>query len=252
MKLDNKIAIVTGGASGLGEAIARGFARDGAAVAIADLNIDAARSFAELLASTGAKAIAVPLNVADVASVKACVAKVTEQLGPIDILVNCAGIAHVQPFVDTAIEDYDRVHKINVRGTFLMAQEVVRTMLGRSGNVINIASSAGRRGNYGLSAYGSGKAAIIRLTEIMAVELAVHGIRVNAIAPGPIDTPLVLAHLDAAGRASWNSVVPMRRFGKPEEIATVASFLASTDASFITGHCLDADGGFHAGGILEP
>jgi len=244
MKLDHTICLITGGASGLGEAIARGFVRDGASVAIADVNIGAARDLAAQLTSTGAKAIAVPLDVADVASVNACVTKVTQQLGPVDVLVNCAGIAHVQPFLDTAVEDYDRVHNINVRGSFLVAQAVARSMVGRGGTVINIASSAGRRGNYGLSAYGSGKAAIIRMTEIMAVELAEHGIRVNAIAPGPIDTPMVLAHLDAAG--------PMRRFGRPEEIATTAIFLASADASFITGHCLDVDGGFHAGGILGP
>jgi 3-oxoacyl-[acyl-carrier protein] reductase len=252
MKLKGKIALVTGGASGLGEAIAMDFVREGAAVAVADVNFKAASALAEQLTAQGGKAVAVPLDVANVASVKECVAATISQLGPIDILVNSAGIARLKAFLETTVEDYDLVHNINVRGTFLMAQEVTRTMVGRGGNVINLASASGRRGNYGRTAYGPGKAAIIRLTEIMAVELSEHHIRVNVIAPGPIETPIVAANLTEAGRVSWTSVVPMGRFGRPEEIATAATFLASADSSFVTGHCLDVDGGFYAGGILKP
>jgi NAD(P)-dependent dehydrogenase (short-subunit alcohol dehydrogenase family) len=138
-----------------------------------------------------------------------------------------------------------------VRGSFLVAQEVAKRMVGRGGNIINIASASGRRGNYGRTVYGTGKAGIIRMTEIMAVELAEHNIRVNVIAPGPIETPIVAGQMTEEGKKSWTNVVPMARWGQPEEIATAASFLASDEASFITGHCLDVDGGYFAGGILK-
>ncbi len=252
MKLEGKVALITGGASGLGESTAEHFAREGAAVVVVDLDIERAQEVAGRLASAGAKAIAVQVDVADAGQIESCVADVLMKLGKIDVLVNSAGIARLRPFLETSIEDFDLVHKVNVRGTFLMGQLVARSMVGRGGNIINVASASGRRGNYGRTAYGTGKAAIILLTEIMAVELAPHHIRVNSIAPGPIETPIVAPQLTKEGRESWMSVVPMNRWGRPEEIATAAVFLASSDSSFVTGHCLDVDGGFFAGGILRP
>lgn len=251
MKLQGKIALITGGASGLGEAIAHDFVKNGATVAIVDVDADGAARVASDITADGGKAIALTLDVSDETQVPAIVAEVAETLGPVDILVNSAGIARLIPFLDVTVEDFDLVHNVNVRGTFLVAQEVAKRMVGRGGNIINIASASGRRGNYGRTVYGTGKAGVIRLTEIMAVELAQHDIRVNVIAPGPIETPIVAPQLTEEGRKNWTDVVPMARWGRPEEIATAASFLASDEASFVTGHCLDVDGGFFAGGILK-
>lgn len=251
MKLQGKVALITGGASGLGEAIAHDFVKHGAAVAIVDMNaVEAARVMNDITAK-GGRAISLTLDVSDETAVPGVVAEVSEALGPIDILVNSAGIARLIPFLEVRVEDFDLVHNVNVRGTFLVAQEVAKRMVGRGGNIINIASSSGRRGNYGRTVYGTGKAGVVRLTEIMAVELAEHDIRVNVIAPGPIETPIVAGQMTEEGKKSWTNVVPMARWGRPEEIATAATFLACDDASFITGHCLDVDGGFFAGGILK-
>jgi len=251
MKLDGKIALITGGASGLGEAIAHDYVKNGAAVVIADVNGDAAKNVSHAINAKGGRAIALQVDVSDEASVLRLVDNAVAQLGSIDMLVNSAGIAKLIPFLEVRVADFDLVHNVNVRGTFLVAQAAAKQMVGRGGAIINIASASGRRGNYGRTVYGPGKAAVVRLTEIMAIELAEHHIRVNVIAPGPIETPIVAPNLTEEGRKSWTNVVPMARWGRPEEIATVATFLACDDSSFVTGHCLDVDGGFFAGGILK-
>ncbi len=251
MKLDGKIALITGGASGLGEAIAHDYVKNGAAVVIGDVNGDAANRVADDINAKGGRAIALEVDVSDESSVLRLVDDAVARLGPIDILVNSAGIAKLIPFLEVRVADFDLVQNVNVRGTFLVAQAVAKQMVGRGGVIINIASASGRRGNYGRTVYGPGKAAVVRLTEIMAIELAEHDIRVNVIAPGPIETPIVAPNLTEEGRKSWTNVVPMARWGRPDEIATVATFLACDDSSFVTGHCLDVDGGFFAGGILK-
>lgn len=251
MKLSGKVALITGGASGLGSAIASEFAREGATVAIADINFEAAEAVSRELRANHANAFAVAVDVRDQAQIRTAVEKTIQHFGCIDILVNSAGIARIAPFLEMAVEDFDLVNAVNLRGTFIMAQEVAKRMVGRGGTIINLASASGRRGSYGRAAYGPGKAAVILLTEVMAVELAEHGIRVNALAPGPIETPIVAANLPASGRLNWTSVVPMGRFGQPGEVARAALFLACEDASFVTGHTLDVDGGFRAGGILK-
>jgi NAD(P)-dependent dehydrogenase (short-subunit alcohol dehydrogenase family) len=252
MRLSGKTVLVTGGASGLGRAIATEFVREGAAVLIADINLGDAEALSRELREKNGNAIAIEIDVRDPVQIRAAVGMASDRLGSIDILVNSAGIARLKPFLEMSIEDFDLVHEVNLRGTFIVGQEVARRMVGRGGSIINISSASGRRGSYGRTAYGPGKAGVILLTEIMAVELAEHGIRVNALAPGPIETPIVAAQLTEAGRLNWTSVVPMARFGRPDEVARAAVFLACEDPSFITGHTLDVDGGYCAGGILKP
>jgi NAD(P)-dependent dehydrogenase (short-subunit alcohol dehydrogenase family) len=251
MRLENKTALVTGGASGLGYAIAKEFTLQGATVMIADIDGAASLRAADDIAAVGQKPLVTPLDVREPGNVLRATQDALERLGSIDILVNSAGVARLRPFLDMTVDDFDLVHAVNLRGTFLVGQAVARIMVGRGGSIINIASASGRRGSFGRTAYGPGKAGVILLTGIMAVELAQHGIRVNGIAPGPIETPIVAAQLTDSGRALWTSVVPMARFGQPVEVAKAALFLACNDSSYMTGTTLDVDGGFAAGGILK-
>jgi NAD(P)-dependent dehydrogenase (short-subunit alcohol dehydrogenase family) len=232
MQLQNKVAVVTGAASGLGAAIAARFAREGARVIAAD--IAAGSPYA--------------LDVADSGSCAALVRRVMQEKGRIDYLVNSAGIGADVPFLDTTPELFDRIIAVNLRGTFLIGQACARVM-GAGGAIVNIASVSGMRGNTGRTAYGASKGGVITMTQVMAAELASRGIRVNAISPGPVDTPLVEKMHDAEIRAIYARAIPMQRYGKPEEIACAALFLCSNDASYITGHVLVVDGGFMGGGI---
>lgn len=252
MKLLGKTALITGGASGIGRAIAQQLAEEGAAIAILDANAEKAEAAARELTAQGHKAWSTIADVRDEASIDAAVASVLA-LGDIHILVNSAGIGVLASFLDTTAELFDRVHAINMRGSFLVARAVARSMVDRkvAGSIIHIGSASGIRGNAGRTAYGVGKAGIGMLTKIMAVELAVHGIRTNAIAPGPIETPLATGAHSSAARDSWLNELPIRRYGTPQEVARVALFLASDDSSYVTGHILSVDGGFAASGILE-
>ena len=252
MKLTGKTAVITGGASGIGRAIAEEFAKEGATIAIVDVNREKAQSTAAALVAQGHHAWSTVADVRDEASINAAVASILGK-GNIDILVNSAGIGVLASFLTTTSEMFDIVHAINMRGTFLFAQAVARSMVDRgvAGSIINIGSASGIRGNAGRTAYGVGKAGIGMLTKIMAVELAVHGIRTNAIAPGPIETPLATGAHSSAARDSWLNELPIRRYGTPEEVARVALFLASADSSYVTGHILSVDGGFAASGILD-
>lgn len=173
--------------------------------------------------------------------------------GRLDILVNSAGIGRDIPFLDTPLAEFDRLIAVNLRGTFLVGQVAARHMVQSGGGaIVNIASVSGLRGNRGRAAYGASKGGVVTLSQVMAVELAGCGVRVNVIAPGPIETPLVAAVHTEAIRRDWLRQVPMRRYGTPEEIAGVAAFLCSDDAGYVTGHVLAADGGFLAGGIGMP
>jgi NAD(P)-dependent dehydrogenase (short-subunit alcohol dehydrogenase family) len=240
-RLTGRVVLVTGAASGIGAAVARRFAEEGATVVGADL--------AEIPAAPGVEPQA--LDVADPASVDAAVAAVLARHGRIDSLVHAAGIGQEIPFLDTPLATFDRIIAVNLRGTFLVGQRVARAMRDVGGGaIVNIASVAGLRGSIGRAAYGGSKGGVVIMSQVMAVDLAPMGIRVNVVAPGPIETPMVTAMHDAAIRVAWQRQIPLRRYGEAHEVAAACLFLVSDEASFVTGHVLAVDGGFAGGGIV--
>jgi 3-oxoacyl-[acyl-carrier protein] reductase len=252
MRLEGKSAVVTGGARGIGLAITKALAREGAAVALADINLDGAKAAAAaFVTGPEARTIPVAVNVADPASVAAMVDAVRKAFGRIDILVNNAGVGGNTAFLDTSLEEWNRIIGINLTGAFLVAQAVAREMVKTGGGkIINIASLSGQRGGNGRAAYGSAKAGLELLTKVMAVELAPYNINVNNIAPGAIETEMAKFAHDAATRAAYNYLIPMSRYGTPEEIADAAVFLSSDESRYVHGHTLNVDGGFRAAGLM--
>jgi len=247
-RLAGKVALVTGGARGIGRAVARAFAREGAVVTVADINGDGA---VQAAASLGAQATGLAVNVADQASVQAMVGAITRKHGRLDILVNNAGVGGNTPFLETKLEDWNRIIGINLTGAFMVAQACAREMVnGGGGKIVNIASLSGQRGGNGRAAYGAAKAGLELLTKVMAVELAEHSINVNNIAPGAIETEMAKFAHDEATRAAYNYLIPMTRYGTPEEIADAAVFLCSDEARYIHGHTLNVDGGFREAGLM--
>ena len=251
MRLSGKHALITGAGRGIGRAIARVFVREGAAVAVADIDANLARDAANELERQGGRAVAIEADVANPASIRAMIESVLSAFGRIDILVNNAGIGGNTPFLETSLEEWERILRVNLTGAFLVAQAAAREMVkAGGGRVINIASLSGQRGGTGRAAYGAAKAGLDLLTRVMAVELAEHGINVNSIAPGPIETEMAKFAHDAATRAAYERLVPMHRYGSPEEIADAALFLASDESRYVHGHTLNVDGGFRAAGLM--
>ncbi|RVU14397.1 SDR family NAD(P)-dependent oxidoreductase [Methylobacterium oryzihabitans] len=247
-RLLDKVALVTGGARGIGLATARAFAREGARVVIADVNEEGARKAA---AELGGGALGVGVNVADPASVAAMIETIVEACGRIDVLFNNAGVGGNTPFLDLKLEDWNRIVGINLTGAFMVAQACAREMVKvGGGKIVNIASLSGQRGGNGRAAYGSAKAGLELLTKVMAVELAEHNINVNNIAPGAIETEMAKFAHDQATRAAYNYLIPMTRYGTPEEIADAAVFLCSDEARYVHGHTLNVDGGFREAGLM--
>lgn len=250
MSQTERSAIVTGAARGIGRAIAERLAAGRHKVVVADIDEAAARETADAISGSGATALAVRVDVTDRASIEALVETAVGAFGRLDVAVSNAGIMDRAPFLEMTEDFWHRVIDTNLTGAFLLGQAVARRMVaqGTGGRIVNVASNSGIFGGRGRAAYGASKAGLINLTQTMAIELAEHGINVNAVAPGPTRTR------DDQPDEPWPSVkarMPLARWGRPEEIAEVAFFLASEACSFTTGHVWCADGGYTVAGIME-
>ncbi len=245
-----RVAVVTGGAMGIGGAAAQHLAASGHRVIIADRDRPAADRTVAALVALGHQADAVTMDVSSPASIATAFAEIEQLAGRCDILVNSAGVATVASFLDFKLEEFQRTMDINVTGTLLCSQHAARLMVKHQwGRIINIASVAGMRAvGSGRTAYGTSKGAVIALTRQMAVELAEHGITANAVCPGPVDTPLTQKLHSAQFREEYAKAIPMERYGNVDEIAAVVQFLASAQASYITGIAMPVDGGFLSSG----
>jgi NAD(P)-dependent dehydrogenase (short-subunit alcohol dehydrogenase family) len=244
-RLDGQAAVVTGGAGGLGAAMARGLAEAGAAVAVADADASRAQRVAADIAKAGGRALAVTVDVADRASVERMAAEVEDRLGPIEVLVNSAGITHRSPAAEFPEAEWDRVIAVNLTGVFNGCQLVGRGMLARRrGRIVNIASIAGQIGLTGTVAYAASKGGVVMLTLALAVEWAPHNVRVNAIAPSWFESNIGdLIHREPGYAERAMRRVPVGRMGTPDELIGAALYLASDASSMVTGHILAVDGG---------
>ena len=245
-----RVAVVTGGAMGIGAEVCRRLAAAGFTVVVADRDLPAAETTAAQLRADGASAEAQALDVGDAASVDSAFAAIELRHGRCDVLVNSAGIAKVYPFLEFPDDNFAATMAVNVNGTFLCSQRAARLMVRNQwGRIVNIASVAGMRAvGTGRTAYGTSKGAVIALTRQMAVELAEKGVTSNAVAPGPVDTPMTRALHTAQFRREYENAIPMNRYGTVGEIAAAVMYLVSEDAGFVTGVTLPVDGGFLASG----
>ncbi|MBH5371580.1 SDR family NAD(P)-dependent oxidoreductase [Bradyrhizobium glycinis] len=250
--LEGKVAIVTGGVGLIGRAITRKLADRGADVAVVDLDGKAAEGAAKAL--NGGRAIGIDADISSPDSIAALMKRVQERYGRLDIVVNNAGTFCSQPFLGLPLEEWRRVLDVNLTGPFILGQAAARCMIeqGDGGAIVNVTSVAGQRAGYGRTAYGSSKAGLEQLTRQMALELATHGIRANAVAPGPISREDgEVLHKEDEHRA-FISALPFRRFGLPDEVANCVVFLSSDESSYVTGRVLNVDGGLAAAGLTMP
>ncbi len=243
----DRTAIITGAASGIGRATAELLLEKGWRVALVDRDVAPLKDIAD-----NPRVLVRALDVTDEAAVVGLVAEVAKAFGRLDGAVNSAGIAADKHVFETSAELFRRMLDINVVGTFLVGREAARHMAKTGGGaIVNLASISGLRGSKGRSAYGASKGAVVNLTQVMANDLAPHGIRVNAVAPGPIETPMVKAVHTDADRDLYGRFVPMRRYGTPREIANVIHFLLDGSlSSYMTGEIVAVDGGFRGAGLI--
>ena len=254
-RLQGKVALITGGAQGMGRAIAQRFAQEGARVVVADLKLDGAQAVANEIGQSGGEAHAVAVDVRRPEQAEAMVAAAVERFGGLDILVNNAGVGRIIPFLETTEADWDFMFDVNCKGLLWCSQAAARAMIrqGRGGKIINLASQAGRRGESLVLAYCASKASVISMTQSMALALAEYKINVNAIAPGIVDTPFweevdrqfarLLNLPEGEPKRRAVASIPLGRIEQPEDVAAAAAFLASPDADYITQQCLNVDGG---------
>jgi 2-hydroxycyclohexanecarboxyl-CoA dehydrogenase len=247
MSLQGKVALVTGSAQGIGAAIADALAEAGACVAVADLDAEGAASTAEAIASKRSVAMrGVIMDVTSRPSITAAIDDAERALGPLDVLVNNAGIDVITPFVDSVEESWDRIIAVNLKGMLHCCHEVVPRMIQRgSGAIVNIGSDAARVGSSGEAVYSATKGGVVAFTKTLAREVAKHGIRVNCVCPGPTETALLAEIGDASPKLveALGRAIPMRRLAQPEDIAPAVVFLAGDGAGYITGQTLSVSGG---------
>lgn len=252
MRLKNKVALITGGARGIGQAFAEAYVREGATVVVGDIDLSAAERTA---AEIGPACSAISMNVADIGSIQACVDSVVDKAGKIDILINNAALFDLAPIIDITPASYDRLFSVNVHGVLFTMQAVARHMIaaGKGGKIINMASQAGRRGEALVAVYCATKAAVISLTQSAGLNLIKHGINVNAIAPGVVDgehwdgVDALFAKYENLPRGEKKrqvgASVPFGRFGTAEDLTGMAIFLASSEAEYIVAQTYNVDGG---------
>ena len=242
--------LVTGAGRGIGRELALAFARRGGAVAVLDRD-DSAREVADEIRRGGGTAEPVLLDLSDTDAIPPAIVALASGFGPIDVLVNNAAIVVPRLFLETTAQELDTVLRVNLHAPFFCAQAVARSMVERGrGRIVNVASHSGLLGSTARAAYAASKGALMAATRVMAVELAPHGITVNAVAPGPIESDLTITTHSPERRASWNDAVPVGRYGRAEEVVAAILFLASPGASYVTGHTLAVDGGFSTAGLL--
>jgi NAD(P)-dependent dehydrogenase (short-subunit alcohol dehydrogenase family) len=247
-----KVALVTGAARGIGLATATGFLGDGWKVAMLDILGDTLRSAVDALECPDAT-LALEADVSDPKAVQVAVQQAHRQLGRIDALVNNAGIAVFKPMLEVTLEDWERVLAVNLTGPFLMTQAVAPIMRDQGGGaIVNITSVSGLRASTLRVAYGTSKAGLAHLTKQQAAELGEYGIRVNAVAPGPVDTAMAKAVHTPEIRADYHDHIPLNRYGLESELANAIRFLCSDEAGYITGQLLAVDGGFESTGVGLP
>ncbi len=245
MELSGKVALVTGGAQGIGRAIALLLAKHGADLVISDVNLEKAQETANEIQGMGRKSLAIQSNVANLKEVERMIETIVGQFGRIDILVNNAGITRDRLILRMTEEDWDAVLDVNLKGTFNCTKAAVRHMSKqKSGKIVNIASVSGEMGNPGQANYSASKAGVIGFTKTIAREFAARGINVNAIAPGYIQTPMTDAIPEKAKEA-LKQMIPMERLGQPEDVAQAVLFLVSENSSYITGQVINVNGGIY-------
>ncbi len=248
-QIAGRVALVTGGAGGIGREICLGLARAGRRVAVADLRLPEAAETAAAISAEGAGSLGVDMDVADADSVSRGLMTVRDELGPVEVLVNCAGWDVLQPFVMTDEDLWDRVIEINYKGPLRTTHGCLPAMIEAGyGRIVNVGSDAGRVGSSGEAVYAGAKGGVIAFTKTVAREVARHGITANVVCPGPTDTPLladIASGSDASDKiiAAMARAVPMKRIGQPQEVAAAVVFLCSEEAAYITGQTLSVSGG---------